>query len=256
MTEKELQNIMIHHMKDVDVQLDLMLEADYSHEAVHHYRESIRRFRALLYYAMPLLSSKEYLFLEQASKVNFDKTSLIREIDVFEHGYGYYMRRAVIEKLENIKRPLIKLLRENGEQGLFIKLAHAPLTFKEMEGDVVLQTLKHRYAYMIGAFMQDSNTEDDEKSVHSKRMMAKKLKYVNEIFEIKPEYRAELIASLGHFQEVSKKFHDVCVNLRFIGMYEIEDANLLDRLVRDYQKCKNDTELEYTLVCQYMKKVL
>lgn len=256
MLSEQVMEKIKEHLVEMDKQLDLMVSEDYSHESIHNFRESIRRFRAFLFLVKPLLSTKTYQFLEKSSKHNFDRTSLIREIDVFEHGYGYYMRRSTLEKLSQAVTPLIDTIRKEGRLSEFNRFSQHKVQLKSMTDSVLDKLMQIQYATLVEYFMQAPENDNEEKAIHSKRMYVKKIKYIHEIMRPgDPEFDS-INKCLDQFQDIAKKLHDVCVNLRFIGQYQLEDSALLERLVRDHGIYQKASEAQYALVRETMKSAL
>ena len=256
MNSEQVKEKINEHLVEMDKQLDLMVCEDYSHESIHNFRESIRRFRAFLFLIKPLLSTKTYQSLEKSSKHNFDRTSLIREIDVFEHGYGYYMRRSTLEKLSEAVKPLINTIRKEGRQAEFNRFSSYTVHLKSMTDSVLDKLIQTQYAILVESFMQAPENDNEEKAIHSKRMYVKKIKYINEMMRTNdPKFEA-INRCLDQFQDTAKKLHDVCVNLRFIGQYQLEDSALLERLIRDHGVYQKASETQYALVRETMKKAL
>ena len=254
MQREKINAVMKEHFIEMDTRLDQMVYEDYSHESIHNFRESIRRFRALLYLIKPLLSHNDYQLLERCSKHNFDRTSLIREIDVFEHGYGYYMRRATLEKLSLVVAPLIERIRNEGAFSEFNKFSDYKINLKNMTDIVMSRFMITQYNTLKDAFLQPVEIDNEEKAIHSKRMYVKKIKYIHDITHPNDKGFEAVNECLEKFQEIAKKLHDVCVNLRFIGQYQLEDPVLLERLIKEHGIYQKASENQYTLVRESMKK--
>ena len=225
------------HLEDIDLYFAKMLESDFSHKGIHEYRESIRRFRAILFFYEPFIKSTDYITLERISKMHFNATSLIRELDVFEEGYGHIMNMEVVYKVHKIKAPLKEALRADAAKMKEITFGTFDIHLKPyMESKNYDEFEKMRQAELFETFVERSafDRENVEKSIHAKRMLAKKIRYVHCLLMPEREELEQLNELLDAFQMVAKTLHDVCVNLRFIGHYELDDQALLDELVKDH----------------------
>lgn len=225
------------HLEDIDLYFEKMLENDFSHKGIHEYRESIRRFRAILFFYEPFIKSTDYVTLEKISKKHFDATSLIRELDVFEESYGHIMNMEAVSKIHKIKAPLKEKLRADATKMQEVDFGAFEIHIKpHMESKNYDEFEKMRQAELFEVFVERSafNQENVEKSIHAKRMLAKKIRYVHCLLMPGRDDLEQLNDLLDAFQMVAKALHDVCVNLRFIGYYELDDQALLDELVKDH----------------------
>ncbi|GAU76394.1 CHAD domain-containing protein [Fusibacter sp. 3D3] len=225
------------HLEDIDLYFAKMLESDFSHKGIHEYRESIRRFRAILFFYEPFIKNADYTTLDKISKMHFNATSLIRELDVFEESYGHIMNEATVVKINKIKAPLKDTLRANAEKMKEATFGTFEIHIKQnMELKAYDEFEKMRQAELFEVFVERSafDQENVEKSIHAKRMLAKKIRYIHCLLMPKKEDLKQLNNLLDAFQMVAKALHDVCVNLRFIGYYELDDQALLDELVKDH----------------------
>ncbi|MBF4693312.1 CHAD domain-containing protein [Fusibacter ferrireducens] len=236
-SETRISQNLKKHLKDIDLYFEKMIESDFSHKGIHEYRESIRRFRAILFFYEPFIKGADYVALERISKKHFDATSLIRELDVFEEGYGHVMNTEVISKMHKIKAPLKEKLRADAVKMKEVDFSTFEIHIKQhMESKDYGEFEQIRQAELFEVFVERSafNQENVEKSIHAKRMLAKKIRYVHCLLMPEREDLKNLNDLLDAFQIVAKALHDVCVNLRFIGHYELDDQILLDELVKDH----------------------
>lgn len=244
--EVKVPKIMKRHLEEIDKYLDKMIESDFSHKGIHEYRESIRRFRALLYFYAPFIRNTDYSDLDAISKRHFSYTSLIREIDVFEEGYGERMLPETIEKLSALKRPLKDELREQAEKMKQVKMANFDVRvrkFSDFEDEGEMEC--SRQAELFQDFIERSayDLENVEKSILVRRMMAKKIRYIHQILMPDRKELNPLNDLLDAFQLSAKALHDVCVNLRFIGQFELSDSELLNDLIKDHSRYLEESDV-------------
>ena len=107
----DISKTMEKHLEAIDVQLDNLIDANYDHESLHAFRESIREFRALMFFYSQSIRPSDYRMVESLSKKYFNMTSLIREIDVFENGYRDFMHAETRQALLALKKPLLDQLK-------------------------------------------------------------------------------------------------------------------------------------------------
>ena len=240
--ETVIYNNLTEHLKEIDDYYDKMKLLVFSHGSIHDYRESIRRFRALLFFYKPYIKASEYTELERGTKTVFNETSLIRQIDVFEENYGHLMSESSKDKLNSAKMPLKEEMSRKLSRldGLGIEVRSLPqldsADYKEWE--------RLRQMELFELFVTKKSEESDnlEKYIHGKRMIAKKLRYVHNL--LMPENREldKLNGLLDAFQIVAKGLHDSCVNLRFIGQYEMDDPELINKLIYDHEKYLRESD--------------
>lgn len=256
----EISRLMIKHLKVIDNQLDEMIRLGFDHKSIHAYRESIRRFRALLFFFIPSMSAGQYRFFEMVSERNFDMTSLIREIDVFETGYGNYMKTETLEKLAEIKKPLLeRLIEDTGRMYRFTERM-PKMVIRSIEEDHIADYEKERQFMLFKEFIETDAmiAEGQEKYILNKRMLAKKLHYIHEILMPGNKGLDEVNEALASFQVIAKQLHDVCVNLRFVGQYQLDDSELIAKLVQDHVNFSKQSDAAYDRVCaaivRYMER--
>jgi len=247
------------HLEDIDLYLEKMIADDFSHKGIHEYRESIRRFRALLFFYEPYIRNTDFADMASASKKHFNATSLIREIDVFEEGYGHIMNEATRAKIERLKEPLKASLRANITKMKEVNFANFEIHIKpNMEEKDYEAFEKMRQAELFEVFVARSafDQENIEKSVHAKRMMAKKIRYVHCLLMPDKKELDHLNELLDAFQLTAKALHDVCVNLRFVGHYELDDPELLSKLVKDHIKYLKEADYLFERVREVFESYL
>lgn len=250
--DKELSSIMEKHLEAIDDKLENMIETYYNHKSIHEFRESIRRFRALMFFFIHNIRLSDYRMIEFVSKKFFNMTSLIREIDVFENGYIEYMSKATLLKLSSIKEPLIESLineldETNGFRFQQVKIHVRP--FKTASKAIKYYSI--RQSELFESFLEkDEERFKEEKYIHAKRMLAKKLLYIHVILMENNTELTRINEELELFQQKAKLLHDVCVNLRFVGHYKLDDASLISKLIHDHKIFSDDAEKQYEKVCE------
>jgi len=253
-----ISQIMEKHLEAIDLQMDAMIASDFDHFQIHLLRERIREFRALMFFNIAHIRPADYRMIEFVSKKVFNMTSLIREIDVFESGYRDYMSSDTLAKLAEIKAPLVNGIKEeieetNGFRFHQVKIHVKPFKSKEKES----RCFSARQCELFNQFIElDESRFSEEKYIHSKRMLAKKLIYIHRILMSDRQDLEALNLELESFQEVAKKVHDVCVNLRFIGQYALEDHLLINKLIEDHARYAREAEDQYLLTCNVIKRYL
>ena len=255
--ELEIPKRIKHHLEQMDLYLDHMVKASFEHQSIHEYRESIRRLRALLYFYKPLIRDQDYKDLDFISKRNFDHTSLIREIDVFETGYGDIMEPSIRTKLGELKEPLLEKLRADAKAMKTFNFASFDLRLKpSTTHKPEYEIWEHqRHIEMITDFIEmDQNAVEAnlERHIHEKRTLVKKIRYVHEILMSKVENLSAINDILDDFQDVARRLHDVCVNLRFIGQYKLNDPILLETLIKNHDQNLAEADLKYEEACRLL----
>lgn len=256
--EIEVSKTMEKHLEAIDIQLSLMMDARFNHESLHNFRESIRQFRALMFFYMPNIRPSDYRMVESLSKKYFNMTSVIREIDVFENGYQSFMNDGTIQKLTAIKQPLIDKLKSeidetNGFKFQQIKIHIRPWKAKSNVGKCILS----RQCELFQTFLEkDVENFNDEKYIHAKRMLAKKLCYIHDILTPEVTSLARVRLELEQFQQAAKQLHDVCVNLRYVGQYQLDDSKLIEKLVKDHEVNLKVAETQYFRTCEAINEFL
>ncbi len=256
--ENEIRKILEKHLEAIDLTLDKMIEASFEHESIHVFRESIRQFRSLMFFCMDNVRSSDYKMVESVSKKYFNMTSLIREIDEFERGYATFMRPEIYEKLNLIKEPLLERMKveleeTNGFRFQQIKVHMKPIKTRS-KSDKCFNT---RQCELIGSFVEKQEGEFfEEKFIHTKRILAKKLSYVHNILMPDEPGLEAVNKQLEAFQEIAKQLHDVCVNLRFVGHYQLDDQGLITKLVHDHIAYTALAEAQYQMTCEAMRVFL
>jgi len=256
--ENDVSKTMEKHLEAIDVQLALMIKANFDHDCLHNFRESIRQFRALMFFYMPNIRSSDYRMVESLSKKYFNMTSMIREIDVFENGYQNYMNGETIEKLQAIKLPLLDQLKSdidetNGFKFQQVKVHVKPMKPKSKTGKCVMS----RQCDLFHEFLvKDTEKFNDEKYIHSKRMLAKKLCYIHDILTPDVIALSRVRLELDQFQVAAKQLHDVCVNLRFVGQYQLGDSKLIEKLIKDHENYTKVAETQYFRTCEAINEFL
>nr|WP_281415051.1 CHAD domain-containing protein [Fusibacter paucivorans] len=259
----EISKNIKHHLAQMDLYLDQMVTDDYNHQSIHEYREAIRRLRALIYFYKPVLRNSDFKDLDFISKRNFDHTSLIREIDVFENGYRDFMLPGVIAKLCDLKAPLLTKLKSDVQMMKTFNFAQFEVRLKPSSSHKPAYEIweKQRHFEVIQAFInidKVSNAENLERYIHEKRTLVKKLRYVHQILMQDDKTLTPINAVLEDFQDVARRLHDVCVNLRFIGQYALNDPGLLEKLIENHDAFLAEADLKYEEACrlltQYMSR--
>lgn len=253
--DREISKIMETHLEAIDVQLEKMIDASYDHGSIHELRESIRRFRALMFFFIHNIRLSDYRMIEFISKKFFNMTSLIREIDVFETGYAAFMSKQTLNRLSEIKAPLINALMDELEETNGFRFQHVKIHVKPFKNAPMLDKyLKHRSAELFNLFLdKDDERFKEEKYIHAKRMLAKKILYIHTILMNDQSALADMNEALELFQQKAKLLHDVCVNLRFIGHYKLDDEPLINKLILDHKAFSEDAEAQYEAVCESIR---
>jgi hypothetical protein len=256
--DKDIQQILEKHLEAIDLTLDKMIEASFEHESIHLFRESIRQFRALMFFCIDSVRSSDYRMVESLSKKYFNMTSLIREIDEFERGYAAFMLPETLEKLKRIKEPLLERMKgeleeTNGFRFQQIKVHMKPLKARSKSS----KCFNTRQCALINAFIEKEEGEfSEEKFIHAKRILAKKLSYVHNILMSDQPSLETVNIALETFQEIAKQLHDVCINLRFVGQYKLDDQGLITKLVHDHIALTALAEVQYQKTCDVMTSYL
>jgi len=246
------------HLEAIDDTLDKMIAANYNHESIHAFRESIREFRALMFFYSQSIRPSDYRMVESLSKKFFNMTSLIREIDVFESGYRDFMTDETVVSLAAIKKPLLDKLKEdiseaNGFKFNQVKIHLKPLKTREDQEHCI----SARHCEVLKMFiMVDEGPFNEEKVIHTKRMLAKKILYVHDILMPERQELTQMNEELHHFQVVAKQLHDVCVNLRFVGQYRLDDPTLISKLISDHDQFSRAAESQFEKVSAVIKAYL
>lgn len=250
---EHVNNILEKHFEAIDVQMDVMITNGLSHESIHQFREAIRKLRALLLYYQPILRMSDYRELELISKNVFNMTSLIREIDVFENGYYPYMNPQTMYKLATLKKPLLLKLKEDIEAAKAFKFSNYQLHIKPDE-QIGSQRMSELYSTLIEQCLLAVGNE--EKTIHNKRMLAKKIRYIHDLVLNDTQDLELLNRELDAFQNSAKKLHDVCVNLRFVGHYQLNDQELISKLVEDHSISTEEADLQFEKLCGIMSQFI
>ncbi len=254
--EEEIPKILQLHLRDIDNHLLKMIDAHCDHKSIHDYRETVRRLRALLFYFKPLIHIGDYQQISFISKRHFDETSLIREIDVFENGYQDKMAPETLQKIQMIKAPLLSQLVHMTEAMRTFHFGEVEVRTKNPISDEKYEDwIVQRQIELFRMFIQNDevNPENIESYIHKKRMLAKKLQYVHIIIMTGNYSLVTINQSIESFKQISKKLHDTCVNLRYIGQYELNDPQLLHQLILDHSKYLKEANASYEACCQLMK---
>ena len=246
------------HLEAIDDKLDEMIAANYNHESIHAFRESIREFRALMFFYSQSIRPSDYRMVESLSKKFFNMTSLIREIDVFESGYRDFMKEETVLNLATIKRPLLDKLKEDIYEAKGFKFNQVKIHLKPTKSK---QDQEHcisaRHCDVLNIFIQvEEEPFNDEKVIHTKRMLAKKILYVHDILMTDRQELSQMNVELKRFQVVAKQLHDVCVNLRFVGQYRLDDPDLISKLVSDHDQYSRAAESQFEKTSEVIKAYL
>lgn len=254
LNQNELSTLFDRHLEAMDEKLKRMIEQDFNHSSIHEYRESIRRFRALLFFFMPSMRPGDYRFFDMHSKRYFDKTSLIREIDVFEHGYGSIMNDSVLKQLSVLKQPLYSRLVLDAKRMATFRFASTRVKLMPIENTQEPGCGWSRQCDLFKQFIEKDEQllGYEEKYIHSKRMLAKKMKYIHEILMPNRSELQNINEKLENFQTQAKHLHDTCVNLRFVGKYELDDEPLIVKLIEDHAFYSKASDEAYLEVCKAM----
>ncbi len=256
--DKRVSAIMQKHLEAIDEQKDRMIKSGFNHISIHNFRESIRQFRALIYFYMPNIRPSDYRVIENISKKYFNMTSLIREIDVFENGYSDSMTEATKEKIGLIKEPLLQNLKDELAETRGFLFQNVKLHVKAFEKEPEKgPCFVSRQCELLSLFIDREEEQfGEEKYIHNKRMMAKKILYIHEMLLSDRKDLNEVNLELESFQEKAKQVHDVCVNLRFIGKYRLDDEVLITKLVRDHVLFTGQAAGQYDVTCDVIKSYL
>ncbi len=252
--ENDIQKILEKHLEAIDSTLDKMIEASFDHESIHVFRESIRQFRALMFFCMDKVRSSDFRMVESVSKKYFNMTSLIREIDEFEHGYAAFMRSETYEKLNLIKEPLLERMKAELKETNGFRFQQIKVHMKSLEiRSKSDRCFNMRQCELINDFLKNEDGDFfEEKFIHAKRILAKKLSYVHNILMHDEPSLDAVNSQLEAFQEIAKQLHDVCVNLRFVGQYQLDDQALITKLVHDHIAYTALAEAQYQMTCDAM----
>ncbi len=246
------------HLEAIDDTLDEMIAANLNHESIHAFRESIRKFRALMFFYSQSIRPSDYRMVESLSKKFFNMTSLIREIDVFESGYRDFMTDETVANLASIKKPLLDKLKEDISEANGFKFNQVKIHLKPIK---TRQDQEHcisaRHCDVLNIFIQvDEEPFTEEKVIHTKRMLAKKILYVHDILMPERQELSQMNEELNRFQVVAKQLHDVCVNLRFVGQYRLDDPALISKLVSDHDRYSRAAEAQFERTSEVIKAYL
>jgi CHAD domain-containing protein len=259
--EIEIPKNIKYHLTQMDTFLDQMVAEEYNHQSIHEYREAIRRLRALIYFYKPVLRNSDFKDLDFISKRNFDHTSLIREIDVFENGYRDFMLPGVIKKLGDLKAPLLDKLKSDAQMMKTFNFAQFEVRLKPSSSHKPAYEVweKQRHFEVIRDFInidKVSSAKNLERYIHEKRTLVKKLRYVHEILMQNEENLVSINDVLDDFQDVARRLHDVCVNLRFIGQYKLNDPGLLEKLIENHDAFLAEADLKYEEACRLLTQYM
>lgn len=241
------------HLEAIDVQMDEMIAHGFSHESIHQFRESIRQLRALLLFYQPIIRNSDYRELEIISKNVFNMTSLIREIDVFENGYYPYMNPQTMYKLATLKKPLLIKLKEDIENAKSFKFRNYQLHIKAdsfSRSDRMVDLYRELVEQCMLAL------DNEEKLIHNKRMLAKKIRYIHALLMPDETPLAVINNELDAFQVCAKQLHDVCVNLRFVGYYQLNDQALISQLVEDHAASTEKSDAQFEKLCGVLSQFI
>jgi hypothetical protein len=257
-SENEIQKIMEKHLEAIDLTLKQMIEAAFEHESIHIFRESIRQFRALMFFCMDKIRSSDYRMVESVSKKYFNMTSLIREIDEFERGYAAFMNLETLEKLALIKEPLLERMKVEFEETNGFRFQHIKVHMKPIKSRTKIEPcFNKRQCDLISTFLEKEGGQFfEEKFIHAKRILAKKLIYVHNILMADEPSLLVINMELEAFQDIAKQLHDVCVNLRFVGQYQLNDQALITKLVHDHMAFTALAEAQYEKTSEVMESFL
>lgn len=256
--DRELSIIMETHLEAIDVQLEKMIEASFDHGSIHELRESIRRFRALMFFFIHNIRLSDYRMIEFISKKFFNMTSLIREIDVFETGYSAFMSKQTLSKLSEIKAPLIEALKEELEETNGFRFQQVKIHIRPFKNQSKLDKyMLQRRMELFELFLEKDDVRfKEEKYIHAKRMLVKKMLYVHSILMDDQPLLEVMNEALELFQQKAKLLHDVCVNLRFVGHYKLDDETLITKLILDHKTFSDDAEKQYELACKSIRSFI
>ena len=241
-------------LSDIDHKQKLMFQAAFDHDSIHEYREAIRKLRALLFFFKSNIKSKSFYIADTMTKYYFNLTSLIREIDVFEAGYKQDMSETTQNALKGLKEKtkaeMVQKFQIPIQDGfecfekLIIEFSHCEVI------EALKLTVKQRQIELFNEFLTlEEDRFSEEKYIHNKRMLAKKIVFVYDLLPSCFQNIETLKDTLVDFQLSAKKLHDVCVDLRFIGQFQLEDEKLLNQLVMDYGKTSEVAKSQYQITC-------
>lgn len=256
-------------LTEIDQQQDKMIQSGFDHESIHHYRESIRKLRAILFFFKDYIQAKAYIDSDLMSKYFFNLTSLIREIDVFENGYVDCMSSTTRHRLNELKTSVRQEMIAAFQipySDYYTRFSDLNIVFADCDAsvnpfdhptDITLTTMIQKsHLDLLNEFIQlDESQFSEEKYIHRKRMLAKKWVYAYEMF---PSYFTKLkllIEPLTHFQSEAKRLHDICVDLRFVGQFKLDDPMLLNQLVEDYTLFSVRAKQAYANTCEVISKL-
>lgn len=239
---------------DIDHAFDKMISEDFTGESIHNYREAIRKFRALLFFYMPLIAVNHYRYLEVHSKRYFDKTSLIRELDVFLKGYGSLMTTESKDQIERAQSPIISRLKLDARRMKSFRFSKINFKLSEdLEDGFIEQRLKDLYKMLAQTPLEEG--VQLEKHIHMRRMLAKKIDYVLGDLFFGQEDLTPVKRHLNDFQLEAKKLHDVCVNLRLVGHYKLNDRILIEKLIEDHDLFLESAQDQFDKILSFIEKI-
>lgn len=256
-------------LTEIDQQQDKMIQSGFNHESIHHYRESIRKLRAILFFFKDYIQAKAYIDSDLMSKYFFNLTSLIREIDVFENGYVDCMSNTTLHRLNELKTSVREEMIEAFQipySDYYSRFSDLNIVFAECDASInpledptdmtLAAMIQKSHKDLLNEFIQlDESQFSEEKYIHRKRMLAKKWVYTYELF---PSYFTKyqlLYEPLAHFQSEAKHLHDICVDLRFVGQFKLDDPMLLNQLVEDYTLFSVRAKEAYAKTCEAVSKL-
>lgn len=258
MNAYEIEGLFTIHLSEMDEKLKEMIRLDFNHDSIHAYRESIRLFRALLYFYKPAMRAGDYRYLDIQSKKYFDKTSRIRELDVFIDGYGSSMNRQTLKILEDLKQPLMARLKLDVRRMIPFRFSRLSVKLPYLNPDSMKSFELDRQCELFEEFMYVAPELEDlqEKYIHSKRMLSKKIRYIHQIILSNDASLVLLNKRLESFQAIAKNLHDTCVNLRLVGTYKLEDSNLIEVLVENHTRYTKISTEAYAILIDEMQLIL
>jgi len=256
--ERDIQQIMEKQLEAIDLTLEEMINASFEHESIHVFRERIRQFRALMFFYMDKVRSSDYHMIDTVTKKYFNMTSPIREIDEFERGYAAFMHPETFEKLNLIKKPQLERMKTEFEETNGFRFQQMKVHLKPIQSISKTEPcFSNRQCELMRLFLEnESNGYFEENFIHTKRILAKKLRYVHNILMSETATLDLVNKELEAFQEIAKQLHDVCINLRIVGQYQLDDQALITKLVHDHMAFTALAESQYQKTCDSMEYFL
>lgn len=193
-------------------------------KAVHEYRKSIRRARALVRLARPLMKDRRYRELDGALKQAVDATSFVRDAEVLRETVGELpasdeLQRAAARLREVIDAQqaetcaparVVELLREAAAPLPPLTLRLAKALPDGLEGEHVERALRLSFK-RTRACLAAALVERTDEAIHDWRKRVKELRYQLELVERAPAHGPSREETLGGLAKELGRITDLLV---------------------------------------------